>query len=99
MSKAAVLKLEEATQQDAPRPVPDAPTSDLRPFQDGLPVRLIATPRAAFSTCTPNEGLADVVARNKDDQFDYFPVVEVQQDYWAGRPNLVQPRSHRPWKD
>jgi len=44
-------------------------------FQEGLPVRLIATARSAFETCRPDEELSVVVARNQGG-FDYFPVVE-----------------------
>ena len=42
-------------------------------FQDGLPVRLIATPREEFRTCRMDEPLARVLERNTDG-FDYFPV-------------------------
>lgn len=48
-------------------------------FQDGLPVRLIATPRTFFRTCRTDEDLASVVARNVE-SFDYFPVVDASED-------------------
>lgn len=44
-------------------------------FQDGLPVRLIATPRDALATCRADERLCDVVARNVE-HYDFFPVTE-----------------------
>jgi CBS domain-containing protein len=44
-------------------------------FEEGLPVRLIATPRADFKTCHADESLADVLERNREG-FDYFPVTE-----------------------
>lgn len=48
-------------------------------FQDGLPVRLIATPRSSFKTCRMDEDLARVVERNVE-SFDYFPVVDAAED-------------------
>lgn len=50
------------------------PSGTLQLFQEGLPVRLICTERNAFKTCTPSETLADVVARNRENPFDHFPV-------------------------
>ncbi|WP_439577206.1 hypothetical protein [Elioraea sp.] len=47
----------------------------MQAFQDGLPVRLIATPRAALATCRADERLRDVVARNTEG-YDFFPVTE-----------------------
>ena len=47
----------------------------LRPLQEALPIRLIATPRERFSVCSADELVADVIRRNVDD-FDYFPVIE-----------------------
>lgn len=47
-------------------------------FQDGLPVRLIATPRSSFKTCRADEDLARVVERNAE-SFDYFPVVDAAE--------------------
>jgi hypothetical protein len=47
----------------------------MQAFQDGLPVRLIATPRDALATCRADERLCDVVARNTDG-YDFFPVTE-----------------------
>lgn len=44
-------------------------------FTDGLPVRLIATPRAMLETCRSDEALPDVVERNTE-RFDYFPVLD-----------------------
>lgn len=48
-----------------------------RPFRDGLPVRLIATPRDQLLTCTENETVGEVSRRNEDD-FDHIPVVDDQ---------------------
>jgi hypothetical protein len=42
-------------------------------FHDGLPVRLIATPREEFRTCRTDEPLAQVVESNTEG-FDYLPV-------------------------
>ena len=44
-------------------------------FEEGLPVRLIATLRSEFKTCGPDEELEAVAARNQE-TFDYLPVVE-----------------------
>lgn len=67
-----------------PRPSAWAKRSDNSPelmmnFQDGLPVRLIATPKSSFSTCRTDEDLARVVERNVE-SFDYLPVVDVAED-------------------
>jgi hypothetical protein len=43
-------------------------------FQEGLPVRLIATARQDLRTCCDDEWIADVVTRNQEG-FDHFPVV------------------------
>jgi len=48
-------------------------------FQDGLPVRLIATPRSALKTCRTDEKLVRVVERNVEG-FDYFPVIDAAGD-------------------
>jgi hypothetical protein len=66
------------------RPSAWATCSDSSPelmtnFQDGLPVRLIATPRSSFKTCRTDEDLARVVERNVE-SFDYFPVVDAAVD-------------------
>ena len=66
------------------RPSAWAKSSDTSPdlmmdFQDGLPVRLIATPRSSFKTCRTDEELARVVKRNVE-PFDYFPVVDAAED-------------------
>ena len=47
-------------------------------FEEGLPVRLIATLRSEFKTCGPDEELEVVAARNQEG-FDYLPVVEREQ--------------------
>ena len=59
--------------------VADDPAATLATFQEGLPVRLIATARSAFETCRPDEELSVVVARNRADGFDYLPVVELRR--------------------
>lgn len=46
-----------------------------RPFRDGLPVKLIATPRAEFMTCDEKETVGEVRARNTQ-AFDHIPVVD-----------------------
>jgi hypothetical protein len=51
-----------------------APPELMHAFLEGLPVRLIATPRRDLQTCLDNERTADVVARNHDG-YDHFPVV------------------------
>jgi CBS domain-containing protein len=43
-------------------------------FEEGLPVRLIATPRDNFVTCRPNDRVVDIVERNREDRFDFLPV-------------------------
>jgi len=53
-----------------------SPAEDIVTFQSGLLVKLIATDRKDLRTCTPQEDVTDVVKRNAEDQFDYFPVVE-----------------------
>lgn len=47
-------------------------------FQESVPVGLIATPRAAFRTCTPGQRLADVVERNRSELFDHLPVISAE---------------------
>lgn len=54
--------------------VPTASPIDL--FEEGLPVRLIATPRKKFKTCRPDESVAAVVRRSIRNQFDFMPVIE-----------------------
>jgi hypothetical protein len=51
-------------------------TEGIKAFEDCFTVNLIATPRAAFRTCTTNEKLAGVVERNRRDNFDFLPVTE-----------------------
>jgi hypothetical protein len=46
-------------------------------LQRGLQVQLIATPRADLRTCSIDEELADVLAKNSGEKFDYLPVIEV----------------------
>jgi hypothetical protein len=53
----------------------DEPYHALSAFQDSLPIHLIATARADFKTCRPDEALADVVERNRPDRFDFLPVI------------------------
>ena len=53
----------------------DALVEALTAFEDGLPVRLISTPRERMKTCHVEESLASVVERNRVDQFDYLPVI------------------------
>jgi hypothetical protein len=65
------------------------PSGTLRIFQEGLPVRLIATDRNAFKICTPNDALVDVVARNREDLFDYFPVTVPATDVTDTRDRIV----------
>jgi len=47
-------------------------------FEEGLPVRQIATLRSEFKTCGPDENLEAVAARNRE-AFDYLPVVEQER--------------------
>ena len=47
----------------------------LSAFQESLPVHLIATGRAHFKTCLPEESLSEVVERNRVDAFDFLPVM------------------------
>ena len=47
-------------------------------FEEGLPVRLIATPRNEFKTCRPDEEL-EAVAKSNQQAFDYIPVVEQEK--------------------
>lgn len=44
-------------------------------FQESLSVRLIATARQDFKTCRPDEAVSDVVERNRDELFDFLPVL------------------------
>jgi len=53
----------------------NAPVDALKTFEEGLPVRLISTPREQMRTCSVNEELASVIERNVE-QFDYLPVTE-----------------------
>ncbi len=45
-------------------------------FYDGLKVGMIATPRDHFVTCSPEEIIADVAARNTE-KYDCMPVRNV----------------------
>lgn len=53
-------------------------SAGLEALQDALPVDLIATPRAEFVTCGPDDTLAEILAREYD--FDHIPVVERPSD-------------------
>lgn len=44
-------------------------------FSDGLPIRLIETPRTDFRTCLTSERVGDVLGRNIE-SFDFFPVTK-----------------------
>ncbi|MBX6743930.1 MAG: hypothetical protein IRY87_17995 [Acetobacteraceae bacterium] len=52
-----------------------APPALLGAFQQGLPVRLIATPRSELATCHVDEPVGAVLARNRED-YDFFPVTD-----------------------
>jgi len=52
-----------------------APPALLGAFQQGLPVRLIATPRSELATCCVDEPVGAVLARNRED-YDFFPVTD-----------------------
>ena len=52
----------------------DYPADAIEMFEEGLPVRMIATDRSAFVTCTADDEMESVVARNEVG-YDYFPVV------------------------
>ncbi|MBS0184609.1 MAG: hypothetical protein JSS39_19645 [Nitrospira sp.] len=49
--------------------------SGLSAFQESLPIHLIATGRAHFKTCLPEESLSEVIERNHIDAFDFLPVM------------------------
>ena len=56
------------------------PNSDFRlsaldALQSGLMVELIATPRMDLKTCRATDLVSEAVSANKDDQFDYLPVL------------------------
>jgi hypothetical protein len=48
----------------------------LETLQAGLTVNLISTKRSDFVTCTSDEELSIVVNRNRQNQFDFLPVIE-----------------------
>lgn len=52
-----------------------APRELMASFQEGLPIRLIATERPDLQICRADEALADVMERNTEG-FDCFPVVD-----------------------
>lgn len=52
-----------------------APPALLGAFQQGLPVRLIATPRSDLVTCRLDEPVGAVLERNHED-YDFFPVTD-----------------------
>lgn len=52
------------------------PHAALLAYEERLPVRLISTPRSAFSACQPDDPLSDVITRSRDEGFDFVPVVE-----------------------
>lgn len=49
--------------------------AELAHLQATIPVRLVATPRRAFVTCTPDERVADVALKVQVEGFDHLPVV------------------------
>jgi len=53
------------------------PNGTLSAFQESLPVQLIATARRDFKTCLPDEASSVVIDRNRDDSFDFLPVVNL----------------------
>lgn len=53
----------------------DDPHEALLGFQESLPVRLIATARQDFKTCRPDEAVCDIVEHNRDERFDFLPVL------------------------
>lgn len=69
-----------------------APPGLLTAFQEGLPVRLIATPRALLKTCLLTEPLSDVIARNREG-YDHLPVVratDTSREQIVGLIDLVK---------
>ena len=73
----------------------DDPADVMRSFENSLPVRLIATPREQFKTCTADENLTSVVERNRADSLDFLPVTEpvsgkdIQSDRIIGVIELI----------
>jgi len=60
---------ERSTSSWASNRIDTDPTDALKALEDGLTVRLIATPRSQLSTCAAAETLDSVVDRNS---FDFF---------------------------
>lgn len=57
-------------------PLGDDAAEALAVVQKSLTVHLIATSRASFSICRPDERLSEVAERNRADSFDFIPVVD-----------------------
>jgi predicted transcriptional regulator len=53
----------------------DFSLSALDALQSGLMVELIATPRSDLKTCRATDLVSEAVSVNKEDQFDYLPVL------------------------
>jgi CBS domain-containing protein len=67
----------------------DEPHVTLEALQKGLTVSLIATGRAAFEFCVRDERLADVVGRNRKNQFDFLPVVDAATNNVATSGKII----------
>jgi hypothetical protein len=52
------------------------PVTAMQGFQDGIPVRSIATGRDILKMCGPDDELAAIIERNRADQFDYMPILD-----------------------
>lgn len=54
------------------------PAGALAVFQKSLTVQLMATTRADFSMCRPDEPVSQVAERNRADSFDFIPVLDTR---------------------
>jgi hypothetical protein len=67
----------------------DEPHVTVEALQKGLTVGLIATKRADFVVCAEDEMLATVVERNRQNQFDFLPVIESAKNETANSSRII----------
>ena len=57
-----------------------SPHVALTRYQESLPVSLIATARAEFISCRPDEAVSDVIERHRANEYDFLPVLGLRAE-------------------
>src|SRR5262249_28051472 len=65
------------------------PQVTLEALQEGLTVSLIATPRKDFASCAQDEMIATVVEHNRQNRFDFLPVVEAPRNAGGSSDRII----------